>query len=277
MTQSPTSTLVDLPDAVLWTSRTWTDFARLSARQRASTLVVLPLFGFGDWGLGRSIDLEEQIGAAVLRQAVEKAGKPAAELLIMPPLRFVLGPYVHNLFGVDFETALDLLHEIATSVKTAGFRKLVLFTTSPWNEELIDVAGRAMRVRLGIQAFQISLGALGLDLHPLRASDRSAVQLAASACARRAPNDAAMSVEAIALREFRPGNVEQPGPVRLPLPLEEAIPAGEKVIVAAARKFSHLCAEIARKAALPNEGRIATRRAPDASRAATALKNVRKK
>ncbi|MGH8021174.1 MAG: hypothetical protein ACREIA_23425 [Opitutaceae bacterium] len=272
-----TSTLVDLPDAVLWTSRTWTDFAKLPARQRASTLIVLPLFGFGDWGLGRPIDLEEQLGVAVLRQAVEKPGKPAPELLVMPPLRFVLGPYVHNLFGIDFETALELLHEIATSVKAAGFRKLVLFTTSPWNEELIEAAGLTMRVRLGIQAYQISLAALGLDLHPLRASDRSAVQLAATACTHRAPNDAAMSVEAIALREFRPGNVEQPGPVKLTLPLEEAIAAGEKLMVTAGRKFSQLCLEIARKAALPNEGRIGTRRAPDASRAAAVLKTARKK
>jgi len=277
VTQQPVSPLIDLPDTVLWSSRTWTDFARLSPRQRESKLVLLPLFGFGDWGLGCPLDLEEQIGTAVLRHAIEHPAAKAPELMVMPPLRFVLGPYVHNLFGIDFETALDLLHEIAASVRAAGFRKLLLFTTSPWNEELIDVAGRAMRVRLGMQAFQITLAALGLDLHPTRSLDRTPALHAACSCYRRAPRAAGMPIEAIGLREFRPGNIQQPGPLRLTLSLDDAIDSGDAAIAATAGSLSSLCSEIVRKPALPDDGRIATRRAREHSGSDSALKPVREK
>ncbi|BET67541.1 hypothetical protein ASA1KI_24590 [Opitutales bacterium ASA1] len=269
MTQSPHSHLIDLPDSALWSGISWMDFARLSARERSATIVVLPLFGFGDWGYGQPLDLEETLGTAVLRHALERPGKNGAHVLVMPPLRFVLGPYVHNVFGIDFETAMELVHEIASGVRAAGFRKLLLFTTSPWNEELADAAGRAMRVKLGIQAFRVSLAALGLDLHPTRSVDRGTVQAAACACYRRGPDAAALSVEAATLREFRPGNFEQPGPVPMRGTLEDSIAAGEKLLAAAGRKLAALCLEIIRRPALPNDGRIAARRPADSPRSAS--------
>lgn len=251
---TPQSNLIALSDAALWTSRAWPDLANLPDRVLRSALVVLPVFGLSDWGLGRPLDVEETLGTAILREAIQTHSLPRERLLMLPPLRFALAPYPHSVFGVDFETGLDMLLEVGTSIKAAGFRKLVMFATSPWNEEYVDVGGRTLRVHLGIQAFQISLAGLGVDLHPTRSSRRDAAQHLACACYRSAPEEDA-SPEDVALPEFRPGNIRQPGPARLELPLEDAIALGEGILRTASRRMASLWKEIADRPALVDDGR----------------------
>jgi creatinine amidohydrolase len=241
----PRSCLVDLPDDALWSSATWLDFAPRARRSRSSSLPVLPFFGFADWGLGRPLDLEETLGSAVLRRALTTGTSGAGTPLILPPLRFVLAPYSHTEFGVDFETALELTADIATSVRSAGFARLVLFTTSPWNEELIDVAGREARARLGLQVFLVTLAGIGLDLHPLRSALRQEVQHAACACYGCEPS-ANLPAADVSLGGFRPGNIRQPGPVGLKLSLPAAMSEGERLLDAAGARLASLLGEIAR-------------------------------
>jgi creatinine amidohydrolase len=248
---------------VLWTSRTWTDFAQL--RAPAKHVVVLPLFGFADWGLGRPLDLEEMLGTAVLREALAQPVVKKLPLLVQPPLRWVLGPYPHSVFGVDYETAHVVLCEIATSVHAAGFRKLVFFNTSPWNEELIDAAGRDLRVALGLQVFGVNLAALGLDLHPVRATTRAGVQCAATACSGALPTDEPVHQEII-WSDFRPGNVRQPGAVPLDRSLDDAQREGKAILTTAGEKLAALLTEVHARQALPRDGRIAAMRTPKKSR-----------
>lgn len=231
-----------VPDDCSWSSRTWQDFAR--AKNQTRRLVVLPLFGFADWGLGRSIDLEETLGTAVLQQALARWPARANTPLILPPLRFVLGPYSHTLFGIDFETAVELVREIGASVHAAGFQRLALFNTSPWNEELINAAGRDLRVEFGLQVFLVNLGALGLDLHPVRSPDRDVVQCAACACTGALPARE-KSAGRISLPEFRPGHIQQPPPLAFRRKLPDAIEEGQGHLAAAGERLASLFGEMA--------------------------------
>lgn len=236
------SSLLALPDAVLWSSLTWTELA--SPESSAQLVAVLPWFGFADWGLGRPLDLEETLGTAVLREALARTEPALAPIRVLPPLRFTHGPYPHCAFGLDFETTLDVIHAIVESVRRAGVRKLVWFNTSPWNEELAAVAGVEARMPRDLHLFSIRLAALGLDLHPLRAPSRSAVHAAACACHGTPPRSEAMAAE-ISWAEFRPGHVRHPGTTPLAIGFEQACEEGRRLLRDAGHRLAGLLAEIA--------------------------------
>lgn len=257
--QSPTSLLADLPDAALWSSRTWPEFARLEAPKTHLTL--LPVFGFADWGLGRSIDLEEVLGCGVLRAMLAADQGRFDGLTILPPLRFVLGPYPHSLFGIDYETALDHVREIGESVAAAGLRRLILFNSSPWNEELMEASACDLRAGLGLQTFVINLEALGLDLHPTRSATRTAVQLALCALTRLAPADDAARSD-VRLIDFRPGDHRQPPPLPWTRSLDTAANEGWTLLAAAGARLADLLRAIDAHPPLPHDGAIPLQRAP---------------
>lgn len=253
------SLLAELPDQTLWSSRTWPDFARASGGR--GTVAILPLFGMADWGLGRPLDLEETLGTAVLRNALAQPQAARLPLLVLPPLRWVLGPYPHSHFGVDFETALDLLREIGVSVQAAKVRKLVLCNTSPWNEEIVDVAALDLRVDFGLQTYAINFQGLGLDLHPVRSGSRAPVQAAACACYESLPLDEHVHAE-IQWSDFRPGCIKQPGSVPFDLSLDEARREGSRLITAAGKRLAGLLAEIVQHKPLPAGGKVPEVRPP---------------
>src|ERR1019366_436226 len=160
-------------DATFWP---WLSHSRFGALpNRAGTVVILPLCGMADWGLGHALDAEETVLMHVLRDACRLAmddRKP----LVVPPLRFAFGADPSCAFAVDQPTAHSLIAEVAASVAAAGFRKIVILNSSPWSEELCSAAARDLRVSRGLQMFQVHLSALGLDFHPVRSRSRRAVQ-----------------------------------------------------------------------------------------------------
>lgn len=254
---APLSLLAGISDDYMWSARTWTDFAEL--KNPAEHLAVLPLFGFASWGMGRPLELEEVLGTAVLNQGIEASGKARKKLHVMPPLRQVLGPYPHTAFGIDFETALELITEIATGIKAAGFRRLLIFTTSPWNEELADVAGRQLRVNLGLQVFLSSLASLGLDLHPIRSESREIVQCAACACFNSLPAKPPRK-PAPAYPTFRPGDVAWCPPLEFDMPLDQAIATGRANLAGAGTLLATIIGEILRATPLSDDGEIPQKR-----------------
>jgi creatinine amidohydrolase len=166
----PEPSLCVADDATFWPWRSWPDFAQWPGKDR--TVVVIPLAGLADWGLGEPLDAEETVLMNVLREA--SLGRPAdLSLLVLPPVRFVLGPEPGCAFAVDPDVACGLLEEVIGSVGAAGFRRIVLFNSSPWNEELCKAVGRDMRIARGLQMFCIPLSGLGLDFHPVRGGDRA--------------------------------------------------------------------------------------------------------
>src|SRR5690606_2077984 len=102
----------------------------------------------GDHGLGLALDAEEIIGSAVLAHALDHNASAREFIRVLPPLRLGLTPYGPKLGAIDPETAHETLREIAVSVQAAGFSKLLFWSTSPWNAELVDAASRDCRIEL---------------------------------------------------------------------------------------------------------------------------------
>jgi creatinine amidohydrolase len=244
-----TTSLANLEPNTFWSHHAWPDFAELADKEHY--LAVLPVFGLADHGLGVPLDGEEIVGSELLKRAVAHS-KDAIGYRVLPPVRFALAPYPHAFFGIDPETAHALLREIAQSVQQAGFKKIVFFNTSPWNEELIDVASRDARADLGLHSFVINLSGLGLDFHP--ASDRRAqAQAAVVFLSGAAPEPKARPAE-ISDAGFRPGQYRQPDF----LPPAEL--SGEEIVIEASLHLTRLFGEIAARAPLSHYTRSPQRR-----------------
>jgi len=232
-------------EATFWPWHRWPEFARWP--NPAETVAIVPLAGMGDWGLGHPLDAEEIVLTNVLRAAVQQrpAGLP---LLVVPPVRFVLGSDAGSAFAVEPPVAHALVGEVAGSIVASGFRRVVLLNASPWNEEFIAAAARDLRIALGLQMFRISLSGLGLDFHPVRSRDRHKVQTLVTALTGRAP-------EPVEATEAGPRTWGDES-VR-PLAVEAAQAAGPEILKAAAEKLRGLLAAVHARPPLANGGTIA--------------------
>ncbi len=199
------SWLANADPATAWSHFPWSAFG--AAEGRRPFMAVLPVHGLAEHGLGLPLDAEEVTGSAVLRRAVV-ALPEGVDCRVLPPLRFGLAPYPSCLFGIDPETAHEILHEIATSVQAAGASRLVFFNTSPWNAELIDAASVDARASLGLPAFVINLGGLGLDFHPASPT-RAATQAVAARLLGIVPAPSSRPADTHDAG-FRPGQYRQP-------------------------------------------------------------------
>lgn len=145
-------------DATFWPWLTWPEVARAAV---PDALVLVPVAGYEDRS-GLPLDAEEGVLQRVVRAAARNFAGPG-RLLVVPPLRFVVGPAETCAFAVDVPLAHALIAEVCGSIAASGFRRIVLCNASPWNEELCDVAARDLRLEAGLQMFCVHLGALGLD------------------------------------------------------------------------------------------------------------------
>ena len=245
-------------DATFWPWRTWTDFARMTPAEKTATTVIVPVAGLADWGLGHPLDAEELVLTHVIKAAV--AQRPASfNPLVIPPLRFVLGPDPACAFAVDPPTAHALLREVAKSIHDTGFRRLIFMNSSPWNEELCAAASRDLRIEFGLQIFRINLGMIDLDFHPVRSKSRRAVQTLVTALTGRAPDPqptaAAVPPAFWADERIRP----LPGPA---ITVGAAADEGAVILSAAAARVAGLFGEIAAHPPLANGGVLLPKTAP---------------
>jgi len=240
-------------DTTFWPWRRWPEFARWPDKEK--TVVVVPLAGTADWGLGHPLDVEETVLLSVLR-AASQARPASLPLLVLPPLRFVMGSDPGCAFAVDAPTAHAFVADVLGSIAATGFRKIVLYNSSPWNEELIAAAARDNRIALGLQLFRISLSGLGLDLHPVRspAATRRKFQTLATAllgCEPELPADAAVAPVERAWGDERVFPL--PGPA---VPLAAAQVEGAATLAATAKQLLSLLGEIQARPPLPHDGKI---------------------
>lgn len=171
----------------------------------------------------------------VLRQALTAHPPAPHRLLVIPPLRFVFGPGPATAFATDPPTVHQCLDEVAASIAASGFRRIVLYNSSPWNEELTAAAARDLRISRQLQMFRISLSGLGLDFSPGEGSPSRELQTVITALTGCAP-------EASAIPD--------------PLPVTAAAIAAPKIVAPIAERLAQLIAEIDRWPALPDAGRI---------------------
>lgn len=233
--------LADVDKDSFWAHRAWPEFGASVFDEHA--LAVLPVFGFADHGLGVCLDAEEVLGSVLLKRAVVRI-KTSVNVRVLPPVRFGLAPYVGGVFGIDPETAHDLLREISQGVKAAGFQKLVFFNTSPWSQELVDAASRDIRVELGIQNFVTNLSGLGLSFHPA-SEDRARTQSAVAKILGETPRPAPRAATPMPDVDFRPGNFRTVNPLPPGPPLD-----GLRFVEAGAEKLAKIFLEIAARPSL---------------------------
>lgn len=156
-----------------WHTRSWTFFDKLSTPKK--THVVLPIYSIAGWAMGRPLDAEEVVGSYFLDSTLRKI-TPAFDALVLPPFRFTPKQSIGSFFGMDIELAHQALIETITSAAQAGFQRFILFNTSPFLEEWIDVAARDLRVNHDLQMFCLNLSGVGVDFHPYRGGGRIALQ-----------------------------------------------------------------------------------------------------
>jgi len=255
MTAAPAVTpLCVADDATFWPWHRWPEFARWE--NPAATVVVVPLAGTADWGLGHALDAEETVLMHVLR-AASRARPTTLPLLVVPPLRFVLGPGAGCAFAVEPPVAHAFVSDVLGSIAAAGFRKIVLYNSSPWNEDFIAAAARDNRVALGLQLFRISLSGLGLDLHPTRstAATRRTFQTLVTALTGREPEPPpADAARPSAAREWGDERIfPLPGPA---VPFNLAQTESEATVAVAAQHLASLLSEIHACAPLAHDGNI---------------------
>jgi creatinine amidohydrolase len=236
-------------DDTFWPGLRWPEFVDMPDKD--SVVVVLPVVGFSDWGIGLPLDIEEVVAMEVLARASERAGVDCRHL-VLPPLRFALAPVGHSFFGVSPDEAHRSLQEIVQSIQASGFRKVVLYNSSPWNEDLIDAAGRDLRIALGMQMFGINLSGLNLDLLPGRSCSRKAFQLLGAYLLNKEPG--VISDPHAAAPNFNEAPIENREPC------DDAVERLPEVILdEAASKMASLLVEVAGRASLPNNGAIPTK------------------
>lgn len=249
----PTPALCVADDATFWPWAAWTDFARWP--DKGSTVVVIPLAGLADWGLGHALDLEETLSLAILKNAAARVGTAASfRLLTLPPLRFVVGTDPGCAFASEPAAAHRFIDEVVSSVAAAGFSRVVLYNASPWNEELIDAAARDIRIARGLQMFCVNLSGLGYDLHPTRSTTRRAAQTLATWLTGFEP-------EAVGAPEPGPAQAwseaETVSPLaEAPASFAEASLVGPALLARAGARLAGLLGEIAARAPLAHGGVI---------------------
>ena len=201
--------IADADRATAWANYAWPDFGSSVIDDHA--LAILPVYGMADHGLGLPLDAEEVLGSTVLNRAVSLLPE-GTTVRVMPPLRFVLGPYPSCTFGIDPDTARAVVLELAQGVRAAGFHKLVFFTTSPWNTEFVDATSRDVRTVEALQTFVANLNQLGLSFHPA-SEERARAQSAVAKRLGETPRPSGRPSPVRADPDFRPGNWQTPHPL----------------------------------------------------------------
>lgn len=162
------TTLANVNDDVFWANKSWIYFSKLSNKQKYT--IIAPVCGFANWDRTLPLDTEENLLLELLNQALKYAKKKIL-LQILPPFRFVLGPSKNACFSLNHNTAYAYFMEIFESVQQSGFKKLLIYNSSPYNEEFVRVLARDARISIGIQVFTLNTVKLGLDFNEQRAQN----------------------------------------------------------------------------------------------------------
>lgn len=229
-----TPSLYSGSDTFAWHGRRWPEFA--APQKTGCKLVVQPIYSVADWAMGRPLDAEEVVGSAVLDAALDHLGG-SGHPRVLPPFRYTPRQSGGTAFHLDIEVAHQVLAQIVRSASTSGFKRFVLFNTSPFLEEWIDVAARDLRVDSDLQMFCVNLSGLGLDFHPSRGGLRDGLDTLLTDLLGSSAEP--VEAEAGATLDGLPGALVQTNP---PRPANEK--GAEALLAAVAAELAGLLREI---------------------------------
>jgi creatinine amidohydrolase len=144
-----------IPDCRQFAYLTW---KQVEALPKAETLLVLPTAAIEQHGHHLPLATDTLINNLLLGKALEKL-PPEASVYALPPICY--GKSNEHLgfpgtLSVSSSTFMAVVRDIASSVHTAGFRKLVLYNTHGGNTSLDDVLARDLRAEFGLRTFYLS-------------------------------------------------------------------------------------------------------------------------
>lgn len=124
--------------------------------------VLLPLVSLRTRSDGQPLNLEEQVLARILPEAVTAAG--AESFVVMPTFRFTARQAVNQIFGLPLNHAVRGLKQWVRSASASGFQTFVFIHSHPDMIDWLDCAGRELRIEGDIFPYRIGLHGAGLDL-----------------------------------------------------------------------------------------------------------------
>ncbi len=156
-----------IPDERNFAYLTWKQVEALS---KSDTLLILPTAAIEQHGPHLPLATDTLINNLLLGKAL--LSLPAVlPIYALPPICY--GKSNEHLgfpgtLSVSSTTFMAVVHDIASSIASAGFRKLVFYNTHGGNSSLIDVMARDLRAEFGLQTFCLygSAGAAFTGIDP---------------------------------------------------------------------------------------------------------------
>lgn len=144
-----------------WSELTSAEFAALDPER---TIAILPIAAIEQHGPHLAVATDAVIAEGMMREVLARLPDDLAILVL--PLQAIGKSNEHlrspGTLTLSAETALRSWVEIGESVHRAGLRKLVIVTSHGGNVDLLAVAARELRVRLGMLVVHTSFRRLGL-------------------------------------------------------------------------------------------------------------------
>lgn len=141
-----------IPDERNFAYLTWKQVEALS---KSDTLLILPTAAIEQHGPHLPLATDTLINNLLLGRALQKLS-PTISVYALPPVCY--GKSNEHLgypgtLSVSSATFMAVVHDLAASIASAGFHKLLLYNTHGGNSSLVDVLARDLRAAFGLQTF----------------------------------------------------------------------------------------------------------------------------
>ena len=160
-----------IPDARNFAYLNW---KQVDALPRESTLLVLPTAAIEQHGHHLPLATDTLINNLLLGHALSKL-PPELSVYALPPVHYgksnehIGFPGTLSLTSATF---MAVLHDLGSSIASAGFKKLVLYNTHGGNTALIDVMARDLRAEFNLRTFALH-GSGGIKFEGLNPQERA--------------------------------------------------------------------------------------------------------
>jgi len=160
-----------IPDARNFAYLNW---KQVDALDRASTLLVLPTAAIEQHGPHLPLATDTLINNLLLGHALCRL--PAdLPVYALPPVCY--GKSNEHIgfpgtLSVSSSTFMAVLHDLGSSLSSAGFQKLVLYNSHGGNTSLVDVMARDLRAEFGLRTFTL-FGSAGIPFDGLDPQEKA--------------------------------------------------------------------------------------------------------